>query len=45
MSNINEIIGNTALFVGAMSFFGICLWIIYYLSKDDKKNTHKHKKA
>jgi ascorbate-specific PTS system EIIC-type component UlaA len=43
--NINEILTNSALFIGLVTFLGMCFWTIQNLNKDDKKHKLKPKKA
>ena len=42
MSNLNEILANSALVIGLTAFLGMCFWSMHDLDKDDKKH-HKIK--
>ncbi len=37
MNNLNEIIANSALFLGLATFAGLCIWTMCDLDKDHKK--------
>lgn len=45
MSNLQEILANSALIIGLTTFLGMCFWSMHDLDKDDKKRRKARSKT